>query len=54
MKFNIGRRRLATAAVVVGTAIGGAGIANAATSSSTPTAKRLRLPVTWAPAAVDV
>lgn len=36
MKFTIGRKKLATAALVAGAAIGGAGIAAAATGTTTP------------------
>ena len=37
MRFSLGRRQLATVALVVGAAIGGAGIAAAATGTTTPT-----------------
>ena len=45
MKFTLGRRQLATIGLVVGAAIGGVGIANAATGTTTPTDPAVTTPV---------
>ena len=45
MKFSLGRRQLATIGLVVGAAIGGVGIANAATGTTTPTDPAVTTPV---------
>lgn len=54
MRIKFGRRQLATAALVAGAAIGGAGIAAAATGTTTPTSPAAPTPADPAvPAAGD-